>query len=256
MKQYKCSYETHMKCENSAICHLCDGVSLYKNTGEERQAKREEAEARKEAEKNAPLRTHKREKKEGMGFEKDVAKKWNNYMNRSTQTSASPMIKTSQKKTKVQKPRISLDDIMEKDSNEEQQQIVEERFTPPITGLGKIKPITSKPRQEAKRQVNSGAMWHSKGDIKLDHALMECKERGTVNARGQKSISIPKDWIEKQVKESLQEQRPYWYIPFRYKGDEEIYLVKSYDHEMELIYELREAQSRIKELEKELITKS
>lgn len=241
-----------MKCENSAICHLCDGVSLYKNTQEERQAKREEAEARKEAEKNAPLRTHKREKKEGMGFEKDVANAWNNYMNRGKKAPASSTLKTANKKTKVQKPRISLEDIIEKDSNEQQQEVVEERFVPPITGLSKIKTYPTKPRKEAVRQVNSGAMWHSKGDIKLDHALMECKERGTVNARGQKSISIPKDWIEKQIKESLQEQRPYWYIPFRYKGDEEIYLVKSYDHEMELIYELREAQSRIKELEKEL----
>ncbi|MDK2600583.1 hypothetical protein QO179_24120 [Bacillus stercoris] len=91
-------------------------------------------------------------------------------------------------------------------------------------------------------------MWHSKGDIKLEHALMECKERGTTNSRGEKQITIPKLWIEKQEKEAFQEQRPYWYIPFGYKGDPGIYLVKSYDHEMELIYELRKARKKLKGL--------
>lgn len=263
MKKYKCSFEIHKKCENNAICHLCDGSSLYKNTSEEKAAKREAAARRKEEEKHALLKTHKEEKKEGMAFEKRVAKRWNNFMNKNEQSG--PLLKTSQKKHKVGKPRIDLSDIMESDSNEEQNEVVEEKFTAGLKGLtpGGMRtnvknvpkgprppaPAPQRPREEAKRQINSGAMWHSKGDIKLDHALMECKERGTKTARGAKTISIPKEWLDKQEKEAFQEQREYWYLPFGYKGDDAIYLVKPFDHELELIYELRKAREKIEELE-------
>ena len=122
-----------------------------------------------------------------------------------------------------------------------------------------IRKKTPPKRDEAQRQFNSGAFWHSKGDIKLEHALMECKERGTTNARGEKQITIPKLWLEKQEKEAFQENRPYWYIPFGYKNDPSIYLVKPYDHEIEMIYEMRQSreeierlQARVKELEEKL----
>jgi hypothetical protein len=95
-------------------------------------------------------------------------------------------------------------------------------------------------------------MWHSKGDIKLHHALMECKERGSTNSKGEKTISIPKAWLEKQEKEAFQEQRPYWYLPFGYKNDDAIYLIKPYDHELELVYELRKAREEIERLQGEL----
>lgn len=71
---HKCNEETHNKCENSALCHLCDGVRLYKNSKEERARKLEAREANKQAERNAAFRTYKSEKKEGMAFEKDVTK--------------------------------------------------------------------------------------------------------------------------------------------------------------------------------------
>jgi hypothetical protein len=249
MKNYKCSYETHNKCENNALCHLCDGVSLYKNKSEEWAVKMAQREANKEAEKNALLKTHKKEKKEGMAFEKRVAAKWNQHMSK-TAPKPEPGLKTYDKKKTVGKPRIDLSDIIESNSNEEQtskieQVIIPAKFTPPLA---------PKPKQvvEAKRQKNSGAMWHAKGDIVLDHALMECKERGTVTSRGAKTISIPKEWLEKQEKEAFQEQRDYWYLPFGYKGSDDIYLVKPYDHELELIFELRKAREEIERIQAEL----
>lgn len=233
MTKYKCSEEMHNRCENSAICHLCDGVALYKNTPELKKAKREQKELNKQVEKSALVKNYKKEKKEGMGFEKRVASQWNQKFGSTT-------------KKKVAKPRL---DMLADEPGEEAIDTAQDAYVPTFLGTRPpVRKTTSAPKNEAKRQANSGAMWHSKGDIKLEHALMECKERGTTNARGEKQITIPKLWIEKQEKEAFQEQRPYWYIPFGYKGDDGVYLVKSYEHEMEMIYELRKAREEIERL--------
>lgn len=235
MARYKCNEEVHNRCENSAICHLCDGEALYKNTSEDKKRKREQREANKEAEKSALLKVHKKEKKEGMGFEKRVAKQWNDRFSGGT-------------KKKVAKPRL---DMMAED---EPQTLSRPTMDyggvkpPPTTKRPPRPPAQRAPKQEAQRQFNSGAFWHSKGDIKLEHALLECKERGTTNARGEKQIAIPKAWLEKQAKEAFQEQRDYWYLPFGYKGDDEVYLIKPFDHEIELIHDLRKAREEIEQL--------
>lgn len=237
-KNYKCSDEMHLVCVNNALCHLCDGESLFKDPVAERKQKMEAREANREAEKNAIVKSHKKEKKEGMAFEKRVASQWNDKFS------------GGKPKKKPAKPRLDM--LME----DEEEPVETAGHQPrPSTSRSFSPPRTSKPsitRPEAQRQPNSGAMWHAKGDIKLEHALMECKERGTTNSRGKKTITIPKEWIDKQILEAFQEQRPYWYIPFGYKGDDGIYLVKSYDHEMELIYELREARKKAERLEQEL----
>lgn len=231
---HKCTTEQHNKCENSSICCLCDSTSLYKNTREEQAKKLEAREQRKQDEKNTAFRTHKAERKEGMAFEKAVQNKWNAAFNLNTDNSG-PVFKQSGKKTKIQKPRIGVEE-----EPKMQEPVIKQTPAPSITLSGlSAAPIKKRPVMDAKRQVNSGAMWHSKGDIITQDYLMECKERGTVNARGEKTISIPKDWLEKQAKEAFQEQRSYWLLPFRYKNDEEIYVVKPLDHEIELYQEIR-----------------
>lgn len=105
---------------------------------------------------------------------------------------------------------------------------------------------------EAKRQPNSGAMWHAKGDITLEHALVEVKERGTVNARGEKTISIPKLWLDKQADEAFQENKPFWYLAFAYKGSEEVYIIKPYEDEIEMVAYLRQLQNENEILRQEL----
>jgi len=227
----------HEVCVNNALCHLCDGESLFKDPVAERKAKMEQREANREAEKKAPLKIYKQEKKEGMAFEKKVTNQWNNKFG-------------TKKKKKVAKPRFDIDALIGDDEEEEE---VEEVKAPTFLGVQpKATPKPTFEKKEAKRQANSGAMWHAKGDIKLEHALLECKERGTVNARGEKQITIPKLWIEKQEKEAFQEQRPFWYIPFGYKNDDGVYLVKSFDHEMEMIYEMRKLREENERLRKEL----
>lgn len=226
-----------MKCENNALCHLCDGIKLYKNTAEENQKKREQRELNKAALKTAPLKTHKKEKKEGMAFEKRVANTWNDRFHK-------------KKSKRPAKPRLDM--LLEEEQEVSRDDGGSNSGIPKNLGRPPVSTTTFKKQPEAKRQVNSGAMWHSKGDIVLEHALLECKERGTTNSRGEKTISIPKEWISKQEDEAFQEQRPYWYIPFGYKNDDGIYLVKSFDHEMELVYELRRMREENEQLKKEI----
>lgn len=203
---YSCNSEMHQRCVNNALCHLCDGVRLFKDPVAERKAKEEAAAAKKKEKRQAILKT-KDGPKEGMAFEQRVQKTWNQNVTAGRKPAPRP----------VAKPRLQ-----------------------PEVG-------------EAKRHGNaSGSLWFDKGDIKLEHALLECKERGTVNSKGEKQITIPKEWLDKSEKEAFQEGKEYWYLPFGYKGDEEIYLIKPFDHEMQLINELRLARSEIEKLQQQV----
>lgn len=237
---YKCNIEKHSRCNNSSLCHLCDGKRLYKNSIEDAQRKMEQRIERKNAEKSAIFRTHKSEKKEGMAFEKAVQKKWNNAYQKSA--SNNTIFKESTKKTKIQKPRL----IVEEPPVEKE----ESGVTPPPSYYKPMKKKPVKPAKvyDAKRQANSGATWHSKGDIITEDYLMECKERGTINSRGEKTISIPKEWLVKQEKEAIQENRPYWLLPFHYKGDDAIYVIKPFDQEIEMYHEIRRLRERLDKL--------
>lgn len=235
-RDYNCTAEMHAKCVNNAICHLCDGKRLFKDPVAEKKEKLRVREENKRKQKTAMFKEHKAEKKEGMAFEKRVAAQWNKKFG-------------GDKKKKVAKPRFDMQaDIPDIGASTiETARIDASKISGILQPLDGSK-INKPKRDEAQRQFNSGAFWHSKGDIKLEHALMECKERGTVNARGEKQITIPKDWLTKQEKEAFQEQRPYWYLPFGYKGDDSVYLVKPYDQEMEMIYEMRKLREEVEML--------
>lgn len=197
---YKCTPEMHRVCSKNALCHLCDGERLFHDPVAERKAKEEAKRQKQQAAKTASLKTHQREKKEGMAFEKRVAKAWNSTVGSAQRNGSNPS-----------KPRLGRE-------------------------------------LEAKRQANSGATWLAKGDIKLKHALMECKERGTLNAKGEKQITLMKDWLDKMEVEAFKEARDYWYLPFGFKDSEDIYLVKPYDHEMQMINEIRSMREALERL--------
>ena len=175
-----------------------------------------------------------KDRKEGMSREKQIQDRWNATISGKKQPN---------KKFNV-KQRLDFD-IEE-----------EEPETPQIKGIempanfSTDAPVLKRdrPSYEAKRQPNSGAMWHAKGDITFEHALMEVKERGTVNSRGQKTISIPKEWLDKQADEAFQEGKPFWYLAFAYKGSEDVYVIKPYDDEIEMVSELRRLQAENKTL--------
>lgn len=113
--------------------------------------------------------------------------------------------------------------------------------------------------KEARRSRASGALWFEKGDI-VDAILHpECKERkGNELKSGEKSISIKKEWLEKAYDECKFTDRTMC-LPFRFKGDENIYCIFRNDDIAELVTMMKTymidneiKDARIKELETEL----
>ena len=60
---------------------------------------------------------------------------------------------------------------------------------------------------------------------------------------------MPKEWLTTQEDEAFQEGRPFWYLAFAYKNDDEIYVIKPYDHEIEMVSYIKELEEKIVELE-------
>lgn len=78
---------------------------------------------------------------------------------------------------------------------------------------------------EARRSRASGALWFEKGDIVDSILHPECKERkGYELKSGEKSISIKKEWLEKAAEECQFEDKTMC-LPFRFKGDSNIYCI-------------------------------
>lgn len=171
--------------------------------------------------------------KQGMAREKQFEKQWNDFG------------KSDKKKYNV-KGRLDFSDEEEEESSDEPETTV--RVPNRLSKKKKNRSERQDFKKGASRTPNSGATWHSKGDVKLSHALAEIKERGSVNGRGEKTISIPKEWLTKQADEAFQERRNYWYLAFSYKGDEEIYIIKPFEHELEIVHEHEELKKDYAEL--------
>lgn len=71
------------------------------------------------------------------------------------------------------------------------------------------------------RVKNSGATAWAKGDVNLDKWLLEAKTKMTPSA----SISIQKEWLEKNNKEALFMGKPYSALAFNFGPDEPNYYV-------------------------------
>ena len=122
-------------------------------------------------------------------------------------------------------------------------------------GMDFEKRVTKKWNQannnEARRRPNSGAIGNLPGDIATPQDLMECKERGSTTSKGEKNFTIELNWILKVQGEVASCGKSNWYIPFCFKNHDEIFLIKSFDHELELLQTIEQLQQRIKDLEKE-----
>ena len=71
------------------------------------------------------------------------------------------------------------------------------------------------------RVKNSGATAWQKGDVHLDKWLLEAKTKTTSS----KSISIQKEWLEKNIKEALFQGKPYTALAFNFGPDEKNYYI-------------------------------
>lgn len=106
--------------------------------------------------------------------------------------------------------------------------------------------ITAKPK--AYETPNSGAIWHMPGDVVTEDDLMECKERGSLSAKGEKQITIKKDWLDKAKEEAFPSKR--MLLPFGFKNDDEIYLVTEFDTFLGMVQTIDELERKIQELTK------
>lgn len=71
------------------------------------------------------------------------------------------------------------------------------------------------------RQLNSGATPFQKGDVKLKNILLECKTKTSLS----ESISIKKEWLEKNAKEALFMGKHYSALAFNYGPNQENYYI-------------------------------
>lgn len=171
-----CSPEKFKKCKKNHLCHLCDGERLYTPPKPFK-----------------PIRRGPRKPKEGMEFEKRVAKKYNKTIKQNNWQST------------------------------------------------------------ARRRPNSGAFWSLPGDIVTKDALFEAKERGTKNSKGEKTITVHKEWMEKVKRETYEQtSKHYWFLPFGFKNDDEIYVITSFDIQLQLISLLHDQEEIIQELQQKL----
>ena len=76
-----------------------------------------------------------------------------------------------------------------------------------------------------KVQKNSGATYFAKGDVVTNQWLIECKTKTTSS----ESISIKKEWFEKNKQECLLTGTPYQAIVFNFgPGEENHYIIDEY----------------------------
>ena len=88
--------------------------------------------------------------------------------------------------------------------------------------------------KEARRSRASGALWFEKGDIVDSLLHPECKERkGNELKTGDKSMSIRRDWLEK-AKEEIKHSDKKMCLPFRFKGDDSVYVIMDFEDVAEL----------------------
>ena len=73
------------------------------------------------------------------------------------------------------------------------------------------------------RVKNSGATMFAPGDVTLDKFLIECKTKMSPSA----SMSIKKEWLEKNVSEALFRGKPYNALAFNFGPDEKNYYIIS-----------------------------
>ena len=71
------------------------------------------------------------------------------------------------------------------------------------------------------RTLNSGATPYQKGDVNLDKILLECKTKVKPSA----SMSIQKEWLEKNEKEALFMGKPYSALVFNFGPNEKNYYI-------------------------------
>jgi hypothetical protein len=108
----------------------------------------------------------------------------------------------------------------------------------------------------ARRQLASGALHFALGDMiteeELTAALAEFKERSSVDARGNKQITIKKEWLDKLEKEAKLMGRDYYFLPFRFKDSDKDYVVIEFDLLLSYVQTIQILVEQIRLLHKQI----
>lgn len=153
-------------------------------------------------------------------------------------------VKCDSKRT-VREKKVSYKDSVKDNSWETLEQEMVDKLNNPV------------PIQQARRSRGSGNVWFEKGDVLDSIVTMECKERtGTLLKSGERSMSIKREWLEKAKDEAMLNGKT-MALPFRFKGDEQSYIIMESNSIIELINTLKayqhdnDAKTREMELLKE-----
>lgn len=116
----------------------------------------------------------------------------------------------------------------------------------------KLNALPSVKEWQARRQLGSGNIWFMPGDVADTVILAECKERGTVNSKGEKTMTIPKTMLEK-IEEEAKTYGTYPALPFRYKNDQsgKTYVAQDFDVMCDMVHEIKMLRAENRHLENE-----
>lgn len=100
-------------------------------------------------------------------------------------------------------------------------------------GTRKYNQNVRKAKDVARRTLASGALHFDLGDMvteeELTASLAEFKERGSKDARGAKTITIKKEWLDKLKEEAKERGKEYYFLPFTFKGSDTDYVAMDYN---------------------------
>jgi hypothetical protein len=122
-------------------------------------------------------------------------------------------------------------------------------------GTRKYNQVIKNSKDVARRQLASGALHFALGDMiteeSLTASLAEFKERGSVDARGNKQITIKRDWLEKLAEEARHMGKDYYFLPFTFKGDDKDYVALEYDILLSYVQTIQQLAEQVRLLQKQ-----
>lgn len=107
----------------------------------------------------------------------------------------------------------------------------------------------------ARRQIASGSLSFALGDMiteeELTASLAEFKERGSVDSRGRKQITIKKEWLDKLKQEAKDMGKNYYFLPFTFKDSDTDYVAMEFDILLSYIQTIQVLNEQLKLLKGE-----
>lgn len=106
----------------------------------------------------------------------------------------------------------------------------------------------------ARRQIASGALSFALGDMiteeDLTASLSEFKERGSVDARGAKQITIKKEWLDGIKDEAAKMGKDYYFLPFSFKDSDVDYVAMDYEILLSYVQTIQTLAEQVRLLQK------